>query len=98
MLISSAMAFNTLSIGMSTVIKSTSNVLLLSAERLLLGKQHGVSVWATAALLVLSAIVAGATDLSFNIVGYSWQTVNTLLTVAYMMTMKYEYSRFREIQ
>lgn len=38
-------------------------------------------------LQIISAITGGITDLSFNAVGYAWQTVNCFLTASYSVSI-----------
>lgn len=88
MILTSGLALKTLSVAMSTVIKSTSNIMILSYEQIVNKNTHSWRIWGTALLLMASATVAGLTDLGFNAVGYTWQFLNTICTVGYMLATK----------
>ena len=45
-------------------------------------------VWATLALIAISAICGAVTDLSFNLGGYMWQIVNCAFTAGYSLTLR----------
>jgi len=40
-------------------------------------------------LQIISAITGGITDLSFNSVGYAWQTLNCFLTASYSVSIMF---------
>ena len=55
----------------------------------LLGKQvYGAGVWASLALMCVSALCGSMTDLAFNLEGYSWQLVNCLFTASYSLYLR----------
>lgn len=47
--------------------------------------------------MVASAVVAGRTDLSFNIQGYCWQGFNCFLTAAYILTLRQVMKEARQV-
>lgn len=60
-------------------------------------RRHGcvAAVWATLALMTLSAVCGAATDLSFNLKGYIWQIVNCAFTAGYSLTLRGAMDRVR---
>ena len=49
---------------------------------------YNTGVWAALGLMGLSALCAGATDLSFNLAGYLWQLLNCALAAAYSLHLR----------
>ena len=49
---------------------------------------YNSGVWAALALMMLSALCAGFTDLSFDLTGYLWQLVNCALAAAYSLHLR----------
>ena len=49
---------------------------------------YNSGVWAALGLMMLSALCAGVTDLSFDLVGYSWQILNCALAAAYSLHLR----------
>lgn len=91
MLMTSALAMRELSVPIVTVIKSTSNIFVLVAEYFTYKKIYSWHTWATAFMLVLSAVVVAIADLNhqMNSQSYVWQIVNTGCTAAYLLCLKY---------
>ncbi|KAI3989554.1 hypothetical protein MKX01_031608 [Papaver californicum] len=44
--------------------------------------------WAVLFLVIISAISGGVTDISFHVVGYTWQILNCFLTASYSLTLR----------
>lgn len=49
---------------------------------------YGAGVWATLALMCVSALCGAFTDLAFNLEGYVWQLVNCLFTASYSLYLR----------
>lgn len=49
---------------------------------------HGAGVWATLALMSVSALCGAFTDLNFNGKGYAWQLLNCCLTAGYSLSLR----------
>lgn len=61
------------------VLKNLTNLFTLGGDYALYGRTYKANVWACVGLMLLSAICGGATDLSFNAVGYGWQVCFAVL-------------------
>ena len=57
----------------TTVLKNLSNLFTLCGDYYFFGRTYKANVWACVALMMLSAICGGITDLSFDATGYCWQ-------------------------
>lgn len=55
------------------MLKNLTNLFTLGGDYALYGRRYKANVWACVGLMLLSAVCGGATDLSFNAVGYGWQ-------------------------
>ena len=60
----------------------------IALERCLLGRVHKSAAIGSTGLMVAGAMVAAATDLSFNAGGYAAIGVNNLMTALYLVMMK----------
>eukprot|EP00850_Spirogloea_muscicola_P015174 SM000114S24137 [mRNA] locus=s114:287362:288759:+ [translate_table: standard] len=89
MLVTSFYSLQYLQVAMSTVLKNCTNVLTAVGESYLYNTRHDSSVWGALFLMIVSAVCAGATDLSFHARGYSWQGINCLLTALYSLTLRH---------
>ena len=49
---------------------------------------HGAGVWATLALIAISAVCGALTDLSFSLKGYMWQILNCALTAGFSLSLR----------
>ncbi|KAH1255390.1 GDP-mannose transporter GONST1 [Glycine max] len=83
MLVTSMFSLKYINVAMVTVLKNVTNVITALGEMYLFKKHHDGKVWASLFLMIISAITGGITDLSFNAVGYAWQTLNCFLTASY---------------
>ncbi|RDX87289.1 GDP-mannose transporter GONST1 [Mucuna pruriens] len=88
MLITSMFSLKYINVAMVTVLKNVTNVITALGEMYLFKKHHDGRVWAALFLMIISAITGGITDLSFNAVGYAWQTLNCFLTASYSLTLR----------
>jgi GDP-mannose transporter len=60
-------------VAMVTVWKNVSNFVTAVCDVMIYKKSYSAQVWATLALMLLSAVVGAYTDLSFSWNGYIWQ-------------------------
>lgn len=88
MLITSMFSLKYINVAMVTVLKNVTNVITAVGEMYLFSKHHEGRVWAALFLMIISAITGGITDLSFNVTGYVWQTLNCFLTASYSLTLR----------
>jgi len=77
-----------LGVPMVTVLKNLTNLFIIGGDYLFFGRKYGLSVWASLALITVSALCSAATDLSFTYNGYAWQLTNCLATAAYSLTLR----------
>ncbi|KAL9313856.1 hypothetical protein ACSQ67_019308 [Phaseolus vulgaris] len=88
MLVTSMFSLKYINVAMVTVLKNVTNVITALGEMYLFKKHHEGKVWAALFLMIISAITGGITDLSFNSIGYAWQTLNCFLTASYSLTLR----------
>ncbi|XP_027368639.1 GDP-mannose transporter GONST1 isoform X1 [Abrus precatorius] len=88
MLVTSMFSLKYINVAMVTVLKNVTNVITALGEMYLFSKHHDGRVWAALFLMIISAITGGLTDLSFNAIGYAWQTLNCFLTASYSLTLR----------
>ncbi|XP_078152550.1 golgi nucleotide sugar transporter 1 isoform X1 [Carex rostrata] len=88
MLITSMFSLKHINVAMVTILKNVTNVITALGETYLFGKYHDTKVWTALALMIVSAISGGITDISFNAVGYLWQFCNCILTASYSLTLR----------
>lgn len=88
MLVTSIFSLKFINVAMVTVLKNIANVMTAIGETYLFKKHHGTKVWTALFLMIISAISGGATDISFHVVGYSWQILNCFLTASYSLTLR----------
>ncbi|XP_051142990.1 GDP-mannose transporter GONST1-like [Andrographis paniculata] len=88
MLITSMFSLKYVNVAMVTVLKNVTNVMTAVGEMYLFNKHHDNRVWAALFLMIISAISGGVTDLSFHVIGYTWQILNCFLTASYSLTLR----------
>ncbi|XP_057543753.1 GDP-mannose transporter GONST1 [Amaranthus tricolor] len=88
MLITSMFSLKFINVAMVTVLKNVTNVMTAVGEMYLFQKHHDNRVWASLFLMIISAVCGGITDLTFNVVGYTWQIINCVLTASYSLTLR----------
>lgn len=89
MLLSNTYALWYISVPMITVIKSFSTVLIGLGDALFFGQPASTGVYASMVIMVVSSVVAGFNDLSFNLYGYICAGINCLAAVAYALYMRF---------
>lgn len=86
-----------LSVPMVTVLKNTTNFLVLIGDWILFRKQYGLGVWAAVCLIVMSSVLGGMTDLLFTWQGYLWQGLNCVFSASYSLYLKVAMEKLSEI-
>jgi GDP-mannose transporter len=81
MVSTSFFALQYVGVAMVTVLKNLTNWMVIAGDYWLFGKTYGAGVWATLALMLVSALCSAATDLAYHPRGYAWQMVNNAFTV-----------------
>ena len=89
MIVSGFYTLKTLQIPMVTLLKNLTNLLSILGDLLVFGKRYSFGVWASLALMTLSAAVGAVTDLQFDLVGYLWMAINCILTAGYTLYLKF---------
>jgi GDP-mannose transporter len=88
MIVTSFWALKDLGVATVTILKNATNLIVVSSEYFLYGRVYNSGIWLTMALMVLSGVVGGMTDLAFSASGYFWQMVNSAFTAANMLYLK----------
>ncbi|CAH9083128.1 unnamed protein product [Cuscuta epithymum] len=88
MLITSMFSLKYINVAMVTVLKNVTNVITAVGEMYLFSKHHDSRVWAALFFMIMSAICGGITDVSFSVVGYTWQIINCFLTASYSLSLR----------
>jgi len=88
MLWTSFPALQLLGVGMVTVLKNLTNLFTIFGDIIFFDKSYGKGVWATLALMSVSALCGAFTDLNFNGKGYAWQLLNCCLTAGYSLSLR----------
>jgi len=78
-----------LTVPMVTVFKNLSNVLVFLGDWLYLGQSAAWGVVGSLLLMVLSAVVAGWTDLSYSSTGYLWMFANCVFGAGYVLVVRF---------
>lgn len=88
MLISGMYSLKYINVAMVTILKNATNIITAIGELYMFRKRQNNKVWAAMFMMIISAISGGITDLTFNAVGYTWQTANCVLTASYSLTLR----------
>ncbi|XP_065878697.1 GDP-mannose transporter GONST2-like isoform X4 [Euphorbia lathyris] len=88
MLVSGMFSLKYINIAMMTILKNVTNILTAIGELYIFRKRQNQKVWAAMFLMIISAIISGITDLSFDASGYTWQIMNCVLTASYSLTLR----------
>lgn len=82
-----------LGVGMVTVLKNLTGLLVITGEFFLSNTRYSTGVWITLLLMIISAFCSAATDLSFSWTGYAWQFSNNLFTAGYSLLLRWTMGR-----
>lgn len=85
-----------ISIPMFTVLRRFTLLLTVAAEWFILGKRADRPVLACVLVMIGGALLAALSDLSFDIIGYSWILVNNLCTASSSVVLKQKLSTSTE--
>ncbi|GAQ82356.1 GDP-mannose transporter [Klebsormidium nitens] len=88
MLLSGFNSLKYMQVAMVTILKNTTNILTAVGDTLFFGKRHNRATWGSLGLVILSGVVGGITDLSFNPLGYMWQVINCFFTAGYSLYLR----------
>ncbi|PSC76911.1 GDP-mannose golgi apparatus [Micractinium conductrix] len=81
-------SLKTLNVAMVQVLKNLTNLLVLAGDWFLYRRSYRANVWGCVGLMMVSALLAAATDLTFNAAGYLWQAVNNCFTAGYTLYLR----------
>ncbi|XP_077217203.1 GDP-mannose transporter GONST2-like isoform X3 [Tasmannia lanceolata] len=88
MLLTGMYSLKYINIAMVTILKNVTNILTAIGETYIFRKRQNNKVWVALFLMIISAVTGGITDLSFDTVGYTWQTLNCVFTAGYSLTLR----------
>lgn len=77
-----------LTVAMFTVFKNITIVFIALSERRLFHSIITPLMWSSFALIIASSIIGAANDLTFNLRGYTWMTINCAVSAAYILYMR----------
>lgn len=86
-----------ISVPMITILKNSTNFLVILGDWVLFGRRYGVKVWAAVWLIILSSIMGGVSDLTFSWTGYTWQVANCVFTAAYSLYLKKVMEKIKDV-
>jgi GDP-mannose transporter len=87
MLLTGFFSLNLLSVPMATIFKNSTNVLVTIGDYLLYGQSVSRGIVASLVIMLLGAVLAGSSDLEFNMMGYMWAVCNCVITASYVLYM-----------
>ncbi|TVU44325.1 hypothetical protein EJB05_03761, partial [Eragrostis curvula] len=88
MLVTGMYSLKYINVAMVTILKNMTNILTALGEIYIFRKGQNKKVWAALFLMIVSAVCGGITDLSFHLIGYTWQILNCFLTAGYSLTLR----------
>ncbi|KAG2544800.1 GDP-mannose transporter GONST1-like [Panicum virgatum] len=88
MLVTGMYSLKYINVAMVTILKNMTNIITAVGELYIFRKGHNKKVWAALYLMIVSAVCGGITDLSFHLIGYTWQILNCFLTAGYSLTLR----------
>mmetsp|Transcript_48434 Transcript_48434/g.90187 ORF Transcript_48434/g.90187 Transcript_48434/m.90187 type:complete len:361 (+) Transcript_48434:527-1609(+) len=88
MIWTSFFALRYLGVAMMTVLKNSTNLLVVVGDIVFFQRRQPTLVWVCLLLIIVSAVCGAATDLSFHALGYTWQVFNCFFTAAYSLYMR----------
>ncbi|KAA0161555.1 hypothetical protein FNF28_05012 [Cafeteria roenbergensis] len=71
-----------------TIFKNVTNIVIAAGAWWWFGEKVNLYVGLSLGMVVLGALLAGATDLSFDLEGYTWMAINCVSTAAYVLYMR----------
>ncbi|WVZ61130.1 hypothetical protein U9M48_011050 [Paspalum notatum var. saurae] len=88
MLVTGMYSLKYINVAMVTILKNMTNIITAVGEIYIFRKGQNKKVWAALFLMIVSAVCGGITDLSFHLVGYTWQILNCFLTAGYSLMLR----------
>ncbi|CAL4928166.1 unnamed protein product [Urochloa decumbens] len=88
MLVTGMYSLKYINVAMVTILKNMTNIITAIGELYIFRKSQNKKVWAALFLMIVSAVCGGVTDLSFHLIGYTWQILNCFLTAGYSLTLR----------
>eukprot|EP01033_Poteriospumella_lacustris_P006745 gene6745-4864_t len=88
MLATGFLSFVYLSVPMINIMKNLTNVITIFGDWSLYGESPTWFTIFTIVLMTVGAVMAGANDLQFSWIGYTWMIVNCVLTAVYTLYMR----------
>ncbi|KAA0149908.1 hypothetical protein FNF31_07115 [Cafeteria roenbergensis] len=70
-----------------TIFKNVTNIVIAAGAWWWFGEKVNLYVGLSLGMVVLGALLAGATDLSFDLEGYTWMAINCVSTAAYVLLL-----------
>lgn len=70
---------------MFTVLKNLSNLMTIFGDYFIFGRTYSWHVHTCLALMLLSVVSGGISDVNFSWVAYGWQLINCAFTSAYAL-------------
>lgn len=88
MLVTGMYSLKYINVAMVTILKNMTNIITAIGEIYIFRKGQNKKVWVALSLMIVSAVCGGITDLSFHLIGYTWQILNCFLTAGYSLTLR----------
>jgi GDP-mannose transporter len=89
MLVTHSLSLNRLSVPVVTVFKNLTTVGVALGDCLMLGHEITSMMFMSAVLMFSGSLVAGWTDLEFDLLGYEWMLCNCVASAAYLLYLKH---------
>lgn len=77
-----------LTVSMFTVFKNITIMFIALAERHFFYTRITPLMWCSFALIIASSVIGGFNDLTFNVAGYLWMTINCTISASYILFMR----------
>jgi len=87
MLLTGFYSLNLLTVPMATIFKNSTNVLITMGDFFFYRRAVSRGIVMSLLLMLTGAILAGSSDLEFNLTGYLWAILNCFVTAAYVLYM-----------
>lgn len=85
MLATNFYALQLVGVGMVSVLKNLSNLLIIVGDFVFFQRTYTWQVWVCLLFMVVSVFTGGITDINFSWKGYTWQMVNNVFTAGYAL-------------
>eukprot|EP00878_Enallax_costatus_P027595 GHUV01029727.1.p1 GENE.GHUV01029727.1~~GHUV01029727.1.p1 ORF type:complete len:378 (+),score=84.17 GHUV01029727.1:231-1364(+) len=85
MLATNFYALQLVGVGMVSVLKNLSNLLIIVGDFVFFQRTYTWHVWVCLLFMVLSVFTGSMTDINFSWRGYAWQMVNNVFTAGYAL-------------